>query len=97
MPAHLDVRGTSNYLSVAITDAPPTIVLVGVLGEELFDADVSHFANEFVVVRNYFGFALFHHLCSGFDNLRFIEAVVLPVVVETHAVILSDELLDFFD
>ena len=33
-----------------------------------------------------------------FHSLKgLIEAMVLPVVVETHAVILSDELLDFFD
>ena len=96
MQAHLDVRRACK-LCVAITHAPPTVVLARMLSEELFDADASHFANEFVVVRNYFGFALFHWRCPGYDGLRFIEAMVLPVVIKANAVILSDELLDFFE
>ena len=69
MQAHLDVRRACK-LCVAITHAPPTVVLARMLSEELFDRDASHFANEFVVVRNYFGFALFHRLCRGSDGLR---------------------------
>ena len=63
----------------------------------MLDADASNFANGLVVVRNYFRFALVHQFCVGFDSLRFLEPVVLPVVIKASAVILSDEILDFFD
>jgi len=67
-----------------------------VISEEFFDANASDFANELVVVRNYFVSLLSGSSVSAL-NVCALSNLVLPVIIEVSPVTLSDEVLDFFD
>jgi hypothetical protein len=67
-----------------------------VISEEFFDANASDFANELVVVRNYFVSLLSGSSVSALTVCA-LSNLVLPVIIEVSPVTLSDEVLDFFD